>query len=736
MENDTIINIQNVDILGNISPINHSDQLYNDSINVSDSNVDLVTGISDLNHIEISSFNDFSDLDIDTNNQDLTIKKKDILNNLKIDESNIDLFKIKHQIIFISDNNIKPFNIELFNNITTALKSEENKNKSPSSKLIIISNIIYQTGLQFNCFNSNYFNNKDKKYKNFLYSSIINNIFESNNSKIRPKAPLNDIIEFYTKLFKSEENNDLSSLLKTSKHDYINNPPAMNINDYLNYIHNKKNFYPDEFGLSFNLLKCCTSINEIIVSLINEIIGSDYLKIKNYLNELMKARIILEKKKSKINIETNDIKDYRPIVSIPIFGKIIDSFFSIQIKKYVCDNPTIFNFDFQKYNTIKKINSISGVMNNCITTNYIYQNVDNSFLLFIDLENAFSNVNHKKLFQILKINEYPDFIINYFISFYQNATFSIGNDNNNFFINKGIFQGIPSSDILFCIYIDNYFKNINTISLKHGIKSNAMIKDIYIRSFMDDIVIFFNDKYDIELFSKSVVKINRMYDINFNYSKCFYITNPKSNLFDNFILNIDNNIINKIHHIQNIKYLGGFICHQYNLIDFLEENIIKLYFDKISNFHDFEISNPILKFKIFITVCIIKINLQLKKYFITDKNIYQNLAKTLIKYAFDLIDDKYLFILLNHNISENIFFNNGQNFLFNNLCFLFEFINIKAIYITNSKDQFVDLSLYNNFDNLNNTNFLNNIHECKNFLKHIIVPIKNSQQFFDDIYNH
>lgn len=723
MENDNIIDFDDFD-----------------NFNVSDSNLDFITGIHDLNQIESSNPIGINDLISDLGNQDLIIKKKDIFNDLKIHESNIDLFKIKHKIIFISDDNIKLFNDELLNNVTTALKSEEIKCKSPSSKLIIISNIIYETGLKFNCYDSFKFNKTKKdseKFKNnFLLSSMIKNLFDINNSKIRPKTPLNDIIDFYTKLFKSDENSDLYNLLKTSKHDYINNQPAMTLNDYLLYLHNKKNFYPDEFGLSFNLLKCCTSINEIIISLINEIIGSDYSKLKIYLHELMNAKIILEKKKSKIDVETNDIKDYRPIVSLPIFGKIIDFFFSREIKKYVSENPYIFNFDFQKYNTIKKINSISGVMNNCITTNYIYQNVDNSFLLFIDLENAFSNVNHKKLFQILKINEYPDFIINYFISFYQNATFSIGNDKQRFFINKGIFQGIPSSDILFCIYIDNYFKNINTIALKQGIKSNHLIKDIFIRSFMDDIVIFFNDKYDIDLFSRLVIKINRIYDIKFNYSKCCYITNPKSNLYDNFILNIDNNIIQKIDHhdikfISNFKYLGGFICHQYNLIDVLDQHIIKPYFDKIYRFNDNGNINPIFKFKIFLTICINKINIQLKKYFITDNNIFQNLAKTLIKYAFDLIDDKYLFILLNHNISENIFFNHGHNVLFDNLCFLFKYINIRAITITNSNEQFIDLSKFDNF-----TFNLDDIQKCKNFLKHIIVPIKNSEKLCDMIYNH
>ena len=84
------------------------------------------------------------------------------------------------------------------------------------------------------------------------------------------------------------------------------------------------------------------------------------------------------------------------------------------------------------------------------------------FLLFIDYEKAYDNVNRDKLWEIMD-NKIPDYLLNTIKCIYRNTKIRIKfNDGISLtiHINKGVRQGCGLSPVLFNIYINKIYRNL------------------------------------------------------------------------------------------------------------------------------------------------------------------------------------------------------------------------------------------------------------------------------------
>jgi len=104
------------------------------------------------------------------------------------------------------------------------------------------------------------------------------------------------------------------------------------------------------------------------------------------------------------------------------------------------------------------------------------------FLLFIDNEKAYDNVNMDKLWE-MKDNKIPNYVLNTITCTYRNTKVRIKfNDGicEPIYINKGIRQGCGLSPLLFIIYINKIIQGFKIV-IKKGIQLNnrKLVNTIY-----------------------------------------------------------------------------------------------------------------------------------------------------------------------------------------------------------------------------------------------------------------
>ena len=81
-------------------------------------------------------------------------------------------------------------------------------------------------------------------------------------------------------------------------------------------------------------------------------------------------------------------------------------------------------------------------------------------ILFMDIKEAYLNVSHSKLINILARDHIPVYIIRYVSLFLKNLTGYYKDELNSFDINHGLIIGQSSSQILFNIYMNAYIREI------------------------------------------------------------------------------------------------------------------------------------------------------------------------------------------------------------------------------------------------------------------------------------
>ncbi len=220
---------------------------------------------------------------------------------------------------------------------------------------------------------------------------------------------------------------------------------------------------------------------------------------------------------------TNDINSFRQIVSVP---NIVNQFHRIlclrlnnymQVNKYIDTNIQKGGVSGQKFAIFEQYYKLKSVLK------HANKNNKSCAVLFMDISNAFGNLNLQNLYKILELYGVEKKFIDYIKEFYNRFEYYVDTANiktDTFKWKDGLIQGCSLSPLLFIISL-NYILSHVDIQYKdqYGYDLNGTAK-ILLTAFVDDICIICKDLASVEIVYKRLSELMKMLGLPVNKAKC------------------------------------------------------------------------------------------------------------------------------------------------------------------------------------------------------------------------
>jgi len=466
--------------------------------------------------------------------------------------------------INLKEDKITEYNNELKTAVTVYLK--ENKQELPSNKLLKITGLMYTIGLKYHN------DEKLETNKNHTVKQLLGLSLDEPTSFIKPVCDNQIIKEYYQSYFNisSSEQSDPITM------DFISSDNSIEISQITFYraLDKKYGKKTDIYGCSYSLLKLSLSIHSIIINLLEQILNSS-----EKMNEIFKplALVKFSPKLKPRYIESGDRSDlnlFRPLSTIPIMSKMLDSMITIKLREF-------YEGKIDSSQMLYTKNSIFRATNTICHDVFHMNNTDKypvKCLLFMDIKEAYSNVNYRKLLDILIKDKVHQYIIKYVYNFLINLNGYIDDKDDTFQVRKGLLMGQPCSQILFVIYMNSYIQKINkyTSTSQFITLSNSGLLKTWMIAYVDDLVFRIVSQHQLDLLFFILPKVNKEFCLEFNKTKSRKLLSKSSKI----------NVIYEGEEIKDVelgfKYLGGFIYHDSNkLFKYMVDELILKKLDEI-----------------------------------------------------------------------------------------------------------------------------------------------------------
>ena len=381
---------------------------------------------------------------------------------------------------------------------------------------------------------------------------------------ISPKLADADIIEYMRNKFTGSYELDLPEVNKISFTDSTNDSFLKK------FLKTKRNDKLDKNKMSFNRVNFLMTnklFNNLITNCFEEICNeSDSDLLTSYYEELARCKVFFQLKKRYYDCDRSQLKFYRPMTELnSIISKIFDSFIGNELKILYTNDTSMLHNSQIFYSTDAIFKACNTVSNDIKCMDLKEQTV--KLILFMDIKEAYLNVSHVKLIEILKNDNVPRYIIRYVSLFLKNLTGYYKDELNSFDINHGLIIGQSSSQILFNIYMNAYIREIYEYMPDSIFTTDdkTLLTEFMI-VYVDDIIFRITSQEQLELLKFILPKINNKYGFEFNGKS----RKHTKTLEDVVIAG------SEIPDIEiGFAYLGGYIHHDRNrLYKWMNDNLI------------------------------------------------------------------------------------------------------------------------------------------------------------------
>ena len=221
-----------------------------------------------------------------------------------------------------------------------------------------------------------------------------------------------------------------------------------------------------------------------------------------------------------------DPDNYRGICVGNIILKILSTMINNRILAIVNENNLISKeqIGFKKHaRTSDHIFTLKTLVNKYVTD----KKGGKLYACFIDLKKAYDTINHEALFYKLQLQDISDNLLKLLANIYNKADCGVkinGALTNLFPCKKGLRQGDPLSPLLFNLFINDVFQEINQVN-----KHNVSLDDTFCFStlaYADDLVLLSTTKEGLQNSMDAVGNYCHKWklDINYKNTKCMRFT--------------------------------------------------------------------------------------------------------------------------------------------------------------------------------------------------------------------
>jgi hypothetical protein len=339
------------------------------------------------------------------------------------------------------------------------------------------------------------------------------------NKYLAPTFKKGAYIDYLTSIangYKIFQNPDYSPRFQLSQiPDFDENWVRITVEDFREVVMNRNTNGKDMYNLSYDKLKTVVdSVADFVVSKYNEIMDGE----GDLCDEWCSSNIHTSFKGG----NPEEIKRFRPISVLPILVRIMDCIMASKLHAILIQYNII---DTRVQKAI--LRNSSGLWENIFDVNFkmckMMDTEDASkIFFFIDLANAFGNVNYGTMLYILEAHNFSPKFTAYFRRYYTNICGFYR--KQKFKWNNGLFQGSALSLVLFIVYIDFILKHMfrdmkmsGAVQLEYDLQENTY-------AFVDDIVMILDNDDKNEARMEVMNRIFEVYGMKINSDKTYFMT--------------------------------------------------------------------------------------------------------------------------------------------------------------------------------------------------------------------